>query len=106
MRCWKTPSMRLRYSSSGLRMFDLGAFMKQFVVLVTACAAFVVLYFVCTVGFRGAAMADVEHRPAAAAAATQLVVREPAAKPEPPAPRLVALLPDVPGFYNVQFMST
>src|SRR5205085_2332769 len=90
----------------GSRPTDLGAFMKQFVVLVTACAAFVVLYFVCTVGFRGAAMADVEHH-VAAAPSTQLAVREAAPpKVEPPAPKLVALLPDSPGLYKVQFTAT
>src|SRR5947199_10670086 len=74
--------------------------MKQFIVLITACSALVIVYFLATVGFQRSgqsaeAQTQPSHAPQMAAA--------PAPKAEPQAPKLTALLPDSPGFYNLQF---
>jgi predicted peptidase len=71
--------------------------MKPFLLLVTACSALVIAYFVTTVLLRPMG-ASAESRPPAQHAAV-VPTTEPA---KPPPPKLTALLPDAPGFYNLQ----
>src|SRR5436305_2108519 len=73
--------------------------MRHVLLVVTACAALVVAYFVSSVVFRpSGAAAEAQTN---AKAATQPEAK-PAAKPAAEPPKLTALLPDSPGFYNLQ----
>ena len=69
--------------------------MKQWIMIVTACSALVVAYFVSSVMFRPRKVAGIapSSQPAPA----------PATQPEADKPHLVALMPDSPGFYNLRF---
>lgn len=68
--------------------------MKQLLVTIAACSALVIAYFISTVVFR-------PHRVTSDAPPASPPATEPATKPDQP--KLVALMPDSPGFYNLKF---